>query len=387
MYLEEIQENVKTTTIVKIKYDCHEEERLMKWSDANKNFQKNNGKHICRKCWLKSDDNPAKNKEIMDKIKKTNMEKYGNAMPMNSQENIEKKRQQFKDESFKEKVLEKRRKTSRKKYGVDHAAQSKEVREKQKKSMNEKYGVDHPYQSKEIMDKMKESNMEKYGVENVGMLSEVQEKMKETRKEKYGVEHYNQLPEMREWMSENCKNWLQESWDNPWAKGITRPKEWNDKQRKTIKKSIINGTWNGGFKFNLKGRFPATRCKKKNPRFLSSLELKLHFYLNNAPIVEWYDYESFSIPYLWPDGSNHLYFPDFLVKYNNDDCLHVLESKTWRDKDNWKVKAKEEAGHDYCNKKGWCYHVLFDDDVDELTKIDIEIVKKYPGITWESENN
>lgn len=368
MYLEEIPENVKTTTIVKIKYDCHEEERLMKWSDANKNFQKNNGKHICRKCWLKSDDNPAKNKEIIDKIKKTNMEKYGNVMPMNSQENIEKKRQQLKDENFKEKVLEKRRKTSREKYGVDHAMHSEKVKEKQKKSMNEKYGVDHPYQSKEIMDKMRESNMEKYGVENVGMLPEVQEKMKETRKEKYGVEHYNQLPEMREWMSENCKNWLQESWDNPWAKGITRPKEWNDKQRETVIEKINSGTFTpSGVKGTIKGKYNSKKCKRKNPMFRSSYELAVHFHLDECPDVTFYDYEPFQVSYCDTEGKNRYYTVDFIIKYN-DGRLLAVEVKNNYHKNKFLNNSKYKAFINECEKHGFEFEIWTNEKIKSLNK-------------------
>ena len=118
MYLEEIPQNAFTTTMLKIRYDCCEKEHTLKYKDAKENFVKNNGKHICRSCWLKSSANPAKQKISRDKIKQTNLERYGTAVPMNTKEAIEKRRDKFKDEEWKEQWVEKHKQTSMEKYGV-----------------------------------------------------------------------------------------------------------------------------------------------------------------------------------------------------------------------------------------------------------------------------
>jgi len=379
MYLQELN-GILPAQKIKIKYDCDGgfercgKEWELKLKDAQKNFGKNNGKHMCRKCTLRH-KNPMYDKKNVEKVKKTNLEKYGIELPLNSKKHIEARKEQFKDPEFKEKWLEKHRQTSLEKYGVEHHMKSDVSKKNQKKSMREKYGVDHPYQSTEIMAKMRAKNKEKYGVENVASLPEVQIKMAQTRLEKYGVEHYNQLPEMREYLRENCTEWLAESYKNPWAKGITRPEEWNQKQRETVAKRIVEGKWPGGFISNCRGRYKAIKCRKKNPRFLSSLELQMHFFLDNHPDVIWYDYECLVIPYLDKEGKKHLYFPDFVVKYKKDPIEHIIETKTWKDKDSITVQLKHDAAIDYATERNMTYTILFDEDIQELG-LNLEVIKQ-----------
>lgn len=87
MFLSEIPENVKTTTSIQIKYDCCGKDHVLKYKDAKKNFETNGGKHICRSCWLKT-NNPAKRKEVQEKTKKTNLERYGTSIALNTKENV-----------------------------------------------------------------------------------------------------------------------------------------------------------------------------------------------------------------------------------------------------------------------------------------------------------
>ena len=317
MYLQEIA-GILQGHEVKIKYDCNGgfencgQERMLKLRYADKNFKDNGGKHICRKCQLRA-KNPMKRQEIKDKVKKTCEEKYG-GMPLNSQEQIQKRKEKFQDENYKQKWLEKHRNTSLKKYGVEHPMHLESTKLKQKQTMQEKYGVDHPYQSPEIMEKMKQNNLKKYGVENVAQLPEVQIKMAQTTLDKYGVEHYNELPEMREYLRQNCREWLEESWINGGPmKGIVRPEKWNQKARETIRLAIQNGTWKGGGKHSLRGKIDVKKCKKKNPWFRSSYELKVHIWLESSEDIDYYDYEPFEINYTGTDGHSRLYFPDFLV--------------------------------------------------------------------------
>ena len=159
--------------------------------------------------------------------------------------------------------------------------------------MQEKYGVDHPYQSPEIMERMKASNLEKYGVENVAQMPEIQNKMAQTSLERYGVEHYNQLPEMKEYLREHCRDWLAESWANPWAKGITRPEEWNKKQSETMIRLLVEGKLVCSHKNSIRGYYESTKCIDKKPFFRSHLELLVHYHLTNNDDVTYYQYEPF----------------------------------------------------------------------------------------------
>lgn len=366
MYLEEITNDIKTTTKIKIKYDCCQKEHELKYKDANKNFENNYGKHICRSCWLKSDANPAKNKETIKKIKKTNIKKYGSSMPMNSQENIEERRKKFKDEKWKEQWVEKHRQSSLKKYGTDHPMKTKEVQDKQKESMQEKYGVDHPYQSSEILNKMKANNKKKYGVENVASLPEVQIKMAKTTLEKYGVEHYNQLPEMRDYLRENCKEWLKESWKNPWAKGITRPEEWNQKQSKTMAFLVATSQWRGGDKFSLQGWYSSQKCKKHRLMFRSSYELITHIFLDYNDNVEFYDYEPFTLPYRDAEGKLRRYQPDFIIKYKDENKLHLIEVKATYRANATATQSKKEAAELFCEENNMIFEMWLDNKIKEL---------------------
>jgi hypothetical protein len=92
--------NILQSHEVNIKYDCSGgyencgQEKMLKLRYAEKNIRDNDGKHICRKCQLKN-NNPMKNKEVQAKVKRTCMERYGSTLPINSQDNIEKRREKF----------------------------------------------------------------------------------------------------------------------------------------------------------------------------------------------------------------------------------------------------------------------------------------------------
>lgn len=374
MYLQDVSNVPFTTTLIKIKYDCCNKEHTLKWKDAKKNYEANVGKHICRTCKLKS-DNPAKREDVKAKAKKTMEEKYGGVLPINTPDQIAKKKEQFKNPNFVKKVLEKRKETCLEKYGVEHHMKCDAGKEAVRTSMQEKYGVDYPLQAEEVKEKMRETCQERYGVDNIMDVPEVKAKVAQTMMNRYGVERYNQLPEMKQYLRENCVVWLEESYKNPWNLGIPLIEETINKISETVKNLIFSGNWHGGFKSNVKGVYSSKKCKKTKPRFLSSLELQAHFYFDNNPIVEWYDYEAFVIPYLDQDGKKHLYFPDFLVKYKDNPILHIYETKSYRNKDKIDVKLKYEAASEYAKNNNLIYQILFDEDVEKFG-LDLQKLKE-----------
>jgi hypothetical protein len=369
MYLEKIEGKLPGHE-VKIKYDCDGgfdecgRERMLKLRYAAKNFNDNEGKHICRRCFLKS-KNPMKKKEIKEKVRKTCLEKYGTEMPMNKKDLIEKRKAKFNDEEFKKQWVEKHRQTSLERYGVEHPMRLDETKEKQKKTMQEKYGVDHPLQSEEIKKKTRKTNMERYGVENVAQAPEVRVKMAQTTLQRYGVEHYNQLPEMKEYLRENCREWLAESWANPWAKGIVRPEEWNQKQRETVMKLMIAGEWMAGYPTSKKGFCYPSKSKKEKVYFRSSYEAIYCYHLDRDDSVDWFSFEPFRIPYEF-EGKIRFYVPDFLIKWKDSETISIREIKAEFLRDDDKNIAKKTAATLFADQNGMDYKLLFDEDIKAL---------------------
>lgn len=123
--------------------------------------------------------------DIQNKIKNTNLEKYGVERPLQSEQVKNKVKQTcidkygvdsyMKTEEFREKSIE--------------SVKSEKVQNKRKQTNQERYGVDMPFQSKKIQDKVKESNLEKYGVENIFASDYGKQKIKETCIQKYGCEN------------------------------------------------------------------------------------------------------------------------------------------------------------------------------------------------------
>lgn len=332
MYTQAIPENPLTTTIVHIKYDCCGKEHSLKWKDANKNFQKNNQKHICRTCGLKT-NNPASRPEVKEKMKNTNIERYGVSCPLNTKEKIaERVEKMFGDEESVSKIVNKRRETSQLRYGADHIMKTDEGLNRLKNAMQERYGVDFPLQNEQVKEKTRQTCQERYGVDNPLSLNEIRVKGYKTSLERYGVEHYNQLPEMKDYLRQNCPQWLKESYENPWAKGITRPKEWNEKQRETVMQLMDEGKWNSGSNNSLKGKYKSKKCRKQNPTFRSSYELKVHWHLDNSDDVDWYDYEPFKVAYYDTQGHKRYYIIDFVVRYISGRILAIEVKNDYSEK-------------------------------------------------------
>lgn len=123
----------------------------------------------------------ANNPEVIEKTKKTCLEKYGCENPGASKE-----------------AQEKIKKTMLEHYGVEHAFKSKEVKDKIIESHRKNLGVDWPMQSKKVQEKSKQTCLEKYGCEYTGQTEIKKQKSRETFLKHYGVDH--------NWKNKEC--WL-----------------------------------------------------------------------------------------------------------------------------------------------------------------------------------
>jgi len=80
--------------------------------------------------------------------------------------------------------------TNLKKFGTEFASQNKKIKEKVKKTNKDKYGVNCSLNNKDIQKKTKKTNKDKYGTETYLNSSDFANKTKKTNKDKYGTETY-----------------------------------------------------------------------------------------------------------------------------------------------------------------------------------------------------
>jgi len=121
-----------------------------------------------KNCSKKCRDN---SKKRIEKIKETNLKKYG----VDSVSKVDK---------FKKKRI----KTYVERYGVENIFENTDVREKTDKTNLEKYGTKSPIQSDLVKANRKKNNIKKYGVDNPSKLESVKLTLKETNLKKYGVD-------------------------------------------------------------------------------------------------------------------------------------------------------------------------------------------------------
>ena len=102
------------------------------------------------------------------------------------------------------KKINKRKETCLEKYGVENTMKCKKIKDKIKATNLKKYGVENPFHSQEVKDKVKATNLKKYGVENPFQSQIIKDKIKATNLEKYGVEHAIQSLEIKEKSKYTC---------------------------------------------------------------------------------------------------------------------------------------------------------------------------------------
>jgi hypothetical protein len=238
--------------------------------------------------------NPNQVAEIQEKIKHTNLEKYGCEWNLASSYS-----------------REKQAKTNLEKYGVENYATSNEFKSrkneidlKQKQTFLEKYGTAHPMQSEKCKNKSTNTFFANYGVSHATKIPETVEKKKKTMKEKYGVEHYLQDPSNYEKVVKTMYASKEYIW-------------------KTGEVSLVQGN---------------------EPIVLRELEEKGYTYdmvctgATEMPQL-WYEFEN----------STHRYFPDIYIPTEN---LLIEVKSPWTvsldvDKNQAKFKAVKDAGFDF----------------------------------------
>lgn len=110
--------------------------------------------------------------EVRTKIAATNQERYGGPTPAHSPE-----------------VVEKARQTNLKRWGVEWTCQNPDVRRRQFETMAANYGGGHFFASEEGRKRLRQALVERYGVEHALQSPEIYERFVRTSIERYGVPH------------------------------------------------------------------------------------------------------------------------------------------------------------------------------------------------------
>lgn len=162
---------------------------------------------------------------VIDKVKASNVSKYGKEWYTQTDEYKERVKQTNLDKYgvehhlSAEVVQAKRKDTLHEKYGeeVDNVFQLDSVKEASKQTNIEKYGVEYSSQSKEVKAKTRETNQARYGVDSPMMLEEYKQKAIQTNIEKYGRVAYTQqhITNIQNWyrFTDNPRTYIQENYE------------------------------------------------------------------------------------------------------------------------------------------------------------------------------
>jgi hypothetical protein len=207
-------QNVKDKKIVKIKAKMPETLQKMKKTNLEKYgaefaSQTDSVKEKMKQTCLSTYGTVSSllNEDVREKTKATNLSLYGVEFPMQS-EVIKAKREETNLERFgmphasqSEEVKNKIIESNLARYGVEYTSQVAEIKKKIQETLLKRYGVKFPLQNKKFNEKRKNTNKKKYGTEEIYQSEHFKKKSKKTCIEKYGTEYAGQSPEVIEKMT------------------------------------------------------------------------------------------------------------------------------------------------------------------------------------------
>jgi len=294
-------------------------------------------------------EHALQNKSILNKMKKTMIDKFGV------------------DNSAKHAGLnEKRKNTNLKKYGFESASKCKSVQDKVKNTNICRFGVERPAQNKDIIKKMMQTTKEKYGVENAAQSPIVYDKIRKTNLEKYGVENPSQHEDVKRKKIETCQNNFGVDY------GTQSPIVY-DKIRKTNleKYGVENPSQHDGIKRKIQNTHHLNFINTLSENYLDVLNEKYKEYCENKFSFLWLSHQT-QIP---PNGLRSL-----MKRYN-------LEIK------NHPIKVSSEEYDLFKHVSSFYDGKITQSDRKQLSgkEIDIWIPEKnlgieYHGVYWHSEN-
>lgn len=117
-------------------------------------------------------ENGAQAEEVKEKIRQTNLDRYGVPVPIQNEE-----------------VKAKWRSTNLERYGHEYAIASEQGKAAIRKTNLDRYGVEYGLSNPEVRAKIAATNLERYGHANPFANEEVKKKLRDTSWDRYGVEH------------------------------------------------------------------------------------------------------------------------------------------------------------------------------------------------------
>ena len=207
-------------------------------------------------------------KEVKDKIKQTNLERYGCEHPAQTK-----------------KIKDKIKQTNLETYGCENVFQNKGIKDKIKQTCIERYGCENPMQLKEVKEKIKQTNLERYKCKYPLQNKEIQEKYKHTNLEKYGYKNPLQNKEIQEKIKQTCLERF--SYENP-----TQNKEVQNKIKQTNLERY-------GYECSLQSE--KAREKRKNSQYNNSYDNFILSFIQYGitPLFSKEEYEGYDKTYRW----------------------------------------------------------------------------------------
>lgn len=140
--------------------------------------------------------------EKKEKIKKTNLERYGMEYVSQSKivkDKVSKAWNEFSDEK-KLKIKEKTIQTNINNFGVEHYTKTQEYIKKKKETSLRKYGIDNFSEHPSVREKYRQTCFRKYGADNYFASDEFLSYIESYWIEKFGVSKYNKTKDFKEKM-------------------------------------------------------------------------------------------------------------------------------------------------------------------------------------------
>jgi len=150
-------------------------------------------RYCCKSCGSLGPNNVFKKPEIQNKIKQTNLLKYG-----------------FEVASKNSSVIEKGKKTCIEKYGVISTLINPDTQKKIKEINKQRYGFENPFNNPKIQQQIRQRNLEKFGFEHPLQSKKFKEKAKQTCLKNHGVDNYSKTFEFRKFAREQFIQRVQE---------------------------------------------------------------------------------------------------------------------------------------------------------------------------------